>query len=55
MLLRAFIGGALQQHLLDYSDNDLLNLVLADLQDLLGIIGQYYLRYADGMDPVQIT
>ena len=40
VLLRAFIGGALQQHLLDYSDNDLLNLVLADLQDLLGIIGQ---------------
>lgn len=40
VLLRAFIGGALQQHLLNYADVDLLNLVLADLRNLVGLSGK---------------
>ncbi len=37
VLLRAFVGGALQQHLLDRDDNDLIAAALRDLSELLGI------------------
>ncbi len=53
VLLRTFVGGAMQPELLDRSDEDLLDLVAEELQELLGVPRQadfaLVSRYADAM------
>lgn len=51
ILLRTFIGGALQQHLFERSDEELLQIVREELQDIFGIGTQWaqIVRYANAM------
>lgn len=51
ILLRTFIGGALQQHLFERSDEELLQIVREELQDIFGVSTQWaqIVRYANAM------
>ncbi|WLD13192.1 protoporphyrinogen oxidase [Planctellipticum variicoloris] len=51
ILLRTFIGGALQQHLFERSDEELLQIVREELQEIFGVSTQWaqVIRYANAM------
>jgi len=58
VLLRAFVGGALQPHMFELAEDEILNCVKNDLRDLLGIQGESVLsevnRWANSMPQYEV-